>query len=38
MIFGAGNNGVIVKRAFNSVEYRIICYIDDDKNKIGKKS
>ena len=37
MIFGAGNNGVIVKRAFfNSVEYRIICYIDDDKNKIGK--
>ena len=38
MIFGAGNNGIITKRAFyNSPRYRIKGFIDDDKSKINKE-
>ncbi len=37
MIFGAGNSGIITKRAFyNSSEFKILGFIDDDKFKIGK--
>jgi|TARA_B100001093_G_scaffold2011_1_gene1970 FlaA1/EpsC-like NDP-sugar epimerase len=37
MIFSAGNSGIITKRAFyNSSEFRILGFIDDDKFKIGK--
>lgn len=37
MIFGAGNNGTVTKRAFyNSSEFKIVGFIDDDKNKTGK--
>ncbi|MFT4683523.1 MAG: FlaA1/EpsC-like NDP-sugar epimerase [Patiriisocius sp.] len=36
-IFGAGNSGIITKRAFyNSSEFKISGFIDDDKFKIGK--
>ena len=37
LIFGAGDSGVITKRAFyNSSEFKIVGFIDDDKLKIGK--
>ena len=37
LIFSAGDSGVITKRAFyNSSEYKILGFIDDDKYKIGK--
>jgi len=37
MIFSAGNSGVITKRAFyNSSEFKILGFIDDDRFKIGK--
>ncbi|NQW06959.1 MAG: polysaccharide biosynthesis protein [Candidatus Pelagibacter sp.] len=37
LIFGAGNSGIITKRAFyNSSEFKILGFIDDDKFKIGK--
>ena len=37
MIFSAGNSGIITKRAFyNSSEFKIVGFIDDDKMKIGK--
>ena len=37
LVFGAGDSGVITKRAFyNSPEYKILGFIDDDKYKIGK--
>jgi len=37
MIFSAGNSGIITKRAFyNSLEFKISGFIDDDKFKIGK--
>jgi len=38
MIFSAGNSGVITKRAFyNSSEFNIVGFIDDDKFKVGKR-
>ena len=37
MVFSAGNSGVLTKRAFyNSSEFKIVGFIDDDKFKIGK--
>jgi FlaA1/EpsC-like NDP-sugar epimerase len=37
LIFSAGNSGIITKRAFyNSSEFKILGFIDDDKFKIGK--
>jgi FlaA1/EpsC-like NDP-sugar epimerase len=37
MVFSAGNSGIITKRAFyNSSEFKILGFIDDDKFKIGK--
>ena len=37
LIYGAGNSGIITKRAFyNSSEFKILGFIDDDKFKIGK--
>ena len=37
MLFSAGNSGIITKRAFyNSSEFKILGFIDDDKFKIGK--
>jgi FlaA1/EpsC-like NDP-sugar epimerase len=37
MIFSAGNSGIITKRAFyNSSEFKILGFVDDDKIKIGK--
>lgn len=37
MVFGAGNSGVVTKRAFyNSSEFKILGFIDDDEFKIGK--
>ena len=37
LIFGAGNSGIITKRAFyNSSEFKIVGFIDDEKVKIGK--
>ena len=37
MVFSAGYSGVIAKRAFyNSSEFKILGFIDDDKNKVGK--
>jgi FlaA1/EpsC-like NDP-sugar epimerase len=37
MIFGAGKSGVLSKRAFyNSPDFKILGFIDDDKYKIGK--
>ena len=37
MIFSAGNSGIITKRAFyNSSEFKILGFVDDDKFKIGK--
>jgi FlaA1/EpsC-like NDP-sugar epimerase len=37
VIFSAGNSGVLTKRAFyNSSEFKILGFIDDDKFKIGK--
>jgi FlaA1/EpsC-like NDP-sugar epimerase len=37
MVFSAGNSGVVTKRAFyNSSEFKIVGFIDDDKFKIGK--
>ena len=38
IIFSAGNSGVLTKRAFyNSSEFKILGFIDDDKFKIGKR-
>ena len=37
MIFSAGNSGIITKRAFyNSSEFKILGFVDDDKFKTGK--
>ena len=37
MIFSAGNSGIIAKRAFyNSSEFKILGFVDDDKLKTGK--
>lgn len=37
MIFSAGNSGIITKRAFyNSSEFKILGFVDDDKLKTGK--
>ena len=37
LIFSAGNSGIITKRAFyNSSEFKILGFIDDDKSKTGK--
>ena len=37
MIFSAGNSGILTKRAFyNSSEFKIFGFIDDDKLKVGK--
>ncbi len=37
MIFSAGNSGIIAKRAFyNSSEFKILGFVDDDKFKTGK--
>ena len=37
MIYSAGNSGIITKRAFyNSSEFKILGFIDDDKSKTGK--
>ena len=37
LIFSAGDSGIITKRAFyNSSEFKIVGFIDDDKLKIGK--
>ena len=37
MIFGAGSKGIITKRAFyNSSEFKIVGFIDDEKVKTGK--
>ena len=37
LIYGSGNTGIITKRAFyNSSEFKILGFIDDDKFKIGK--
>ena len=37
MIFSAGKSGVLTKRAFyNSPDFKILGFIDDDKYKIGK--
>lgn len=37
MIFSAGNSGIITKRAFyNSTEFNILGFVDDDKLKTGK--
>tara|TARA_B100001059_G_scaffold236322_1_gene286204 strand:- start:2335 stop:4107 length:1773 start_codon:yes stop_codon:yes gene_type:complete len=37
MIFSADDNGIVIKRAFyNSSEFKIMGFIDDDKYKIGK--
>lgn len=37
LIFGAGNSGIITKRAFyNSSEFKMSGFIDDDKSKKGK--
>lgn len=40
IIFGAGEAGLITKRALDrdlGVRYKVISFIDEDKNKIGKK-
>ncbi len=40
IIFGAGEAGVITKRAIDSdlgIRYKVIAFIDDDKTKWGKK-
>jgi FlaA1/EpsC-like NDP-sugar epimerase len=40
VIFGAGEAGVITKRALDrdlGIKYKVIAFIDDDKNKTGKK-
>ncbi len=40
IIFGAGEAGLITKRALDrdlGVRYKVIAFIDEDKNKIGKK-
>ncbi len=37
MIFSAGNSGILTKRAFyNSSEFKILGFVDDDKFKTGK--
>ena len=37
MLFSAGNSGIITKRAFyNSSEFKILGFVDDDKFKTGK--
>ncbi|MCD4681989.1 MAG: polysaccharide biosynthesis protein [Bacteroidales bacterium] len=40
IIFGAGEAGIITKRAIDrdlGIRYKVIAFIDDDKNKWGKK-
>ncbi len=40
VIFGAGEAGVITKRALDrdlGIKYKVIAFIDEDKNKTGKK-
>jgi FlaA1/EpsC-like NDP-sugar epimerase len=40
IIFGAGEAGLITKRALGrdmGIRYKVICFIDEDKNKWGKK-
>ncbi|MBM3435782.1 MAG: polysaccharide biosynthesis protein [Bacteroidetes bacterium] len=40
IIFGAGEAGLITKRALDrdlGIRYKVIAFIDEDKNKIGKK-
>lgn len=40
IIFGAGEAGVITKRALDrdmGIKYKVVAFIDDDKNKWGKK-
>ncbi len=40
VIFGAGEAGVITKRALDrdlGIKYKVIAFVDDDKNKTGKK-
>ncbi len=40
VIFGAGEAGVITKRALDrdlGIKYKVIAFVDDDKNKWGKK-
>jgi len=40
LIYGAGDEGIITKRALErdaGARFRVIAFIDDDKNKIGKK-
>jgi FlaA1/EpsC-like NDP-sugar epimerase len=37
MVFSTGNDSIIVKRAFyNSSDFKILGFIDDEKDKIGK--
>ena len=37
IIFSAGSSGIITKRAiYNSSEFSVKCFIDDDNKKIGK--
>lgn len=40
IIFGAGEAGLITKRALDrdlGIRYKVVAFIDEDKNKIGKK-
>lgn len=38
LIYGAGKSGVLTKRAlFNNVEFFVVGFVDDDKNKWNKK-
>ena len=40
LIFGAGEAGVISKNSLDkdtSINYKVIAFIDDDKNVVGKK-
>ena len=40
IIYGAGDSGIITKRTLDrdaGSKYKVIAFIDDDKNKVGKK-
>lgn len=40
IIFGAGEAGLITKRALDrdlGIRYKVVAFVDEDKNKIGKK-
>ena len=40
VIFGAGEAGIITKRALDrdlGIRYKVVAFIDEDKNKLGKK-